>query len=643
RRTGDDIKQLAPAWPLVQYINQTGSLRRYKADRLIELRALAGEDRQRAQIERDISNVEWTADAAEAIAELMEQTEQAMKTGEKLTRDPKPTDATPEADDAADVTADLAAKLEGTEVAGTRPLSIAAVIDLDLATEQAREHLPRTLQRLAACTELDRVVLLTSTPESVRSAINIDGLDVVCMQPTNAINEGRRSLVRHARALSPHHWRGGLGNATAADSLYDPKRLDEAVNELDLDAALLIGTDWSYLDPATTDDIIARHRQAPDKFRITFAAAGVGLAPVLVSKTIAEEITRGADAPWLLSSVGTLLNYVPVAPQLDLLGKSHCVHVSPAMRDAMLACTATSQIGAAITQQSEPFADAEHIAQLARTVRPDAPAELVLELCPGRHTGGRLARLHWNADEQPERHTIDTALAKRFATELARLDTNAVLTLAGAGDPLLHPGVFAIIEHAKASGVGTVHVCTDLLDDAGTQLAESGADIVSVDLLATSRKTYQALAGIDGYDRAINNIETLLAIAADRTKAGDGMWVVPRITRCDAVYDELEQFYDHWLMRAGCCVIDPLPRAQVGDRIEPIALPALARERLSRTRLCIRSDGRALIDATDFATRAGLQATSLPLSEVWQTVLRSRLAEQAADIEPKPTTREVAA
>ena len=57
------------------------------------------------------------------------------------------------------------------------------------------------------------------------------------------------------------------------------------------------------------------------------------------------------------------------------------------------------------------------------------------------------------------------------------------------------------------------------------------------------------------------------------------MWVVPRITRCDAVYEEIEAFYDHWLMQAGAAVIDPLPVPMPGQRIAPLPLPACVRAR----------------------------------------------------------------
>ena len=72
-------------------------------------------------------------------------------------------------------------------------------------------------------------------------------------------------------------------------------------------------------------------------------------------------------------------------------------------------------------------------------------------------------------------------------------------------------------------------------------------------------------------------------------------WIVPRITRCDAVYEEIESFYDRWLVLAGAAVIDPLPvpaAAQAEGRIRPLPKPAGAARRTWRMRMLVLCDGR---------------------------------------------------
>src|SRR5690606_888365 len=62
-------------------------------------------------------------------------------------------------------------------------------------------------------------------------------------------------------------------------------------------------------------------------------------------------------------------------------------------------------------------------------------------------------------------------------------------------------------------------------------------------------------------------------------KAPPERWIVPRITRCDDTYTEIEGFYDHWLNILGHAVIDPLPRAIEGQRIAPLRVPTIATHR----------------------------------------------------------------
>ncbi|MBL0922155.1 MAG: hypothetical protein IBJ10_08520 [Phycisphaerales bacterium] len=122
-----------------------------------------------------------------------------------------------------------------------------------------------------------------------------------------------------------------------------------------------------------------------------------------------------------------------------------------------------------------------------------------------------------------------------------------------------------------------------------------GADVLSVDLLATEAPTYALLTGRDLFDEAHENFERLLARRSENAWA-DGWWAVARITRCDAVYEQVEPFYDRWTLRCGAAVIDPLPAApgpwsEEGGRIGPLPTPAHARARLARERVHVRVDG----------------------------------------------------
>jgi hypothetical protein len=56
-------------------------------------------------------------------------------------------------------------------------------------------------------------------------------------------------------------------------------------------------------------------------------------------------------------------------------------------------------------------------------------------------------------------------------------------------------------------------------------------------------------------------------------------WIVPRLTRCDATYDDIEGFYDRWMLTWGACALDPLTHEEPGDRIAPLPLPGVVANR----------------------------------------------------------------
>ncbi|RMH25252.1 MAG: DUF115 domain-containing protein, partial [Planctomycetota bacterium] len=73
-RLRDRATALQPAFALTQRINQLGAFKRVRADRAINLDdGLDPRQKQRRRIERDRVNVEWIADAAEAMADILEE------------------------------------------------------------------------------------------------------------------------------------------------------------------------------------------------------------------------------------------------------------------------------------------------------------------------------------------------------------------------------------------------------------------------------------------------------------------------------------------------------------------------------------------------------------------------------------------
>ncbi|QYU67343.1 DUF115 domain-containing protein [Leptolyngbya sp. 15MV] len=177
-RIRDEVAKEEPAFTLVQFLNQTGTLRRVRADRALALdRTLAPLQRQRGQIERDIQNVTWLGDAARELAGMLEHSIAAYQGGPRHTDE---TDAGPES-----------ALLDGQSVTARK--RVAAMVPVDptrgglgtardlgapvLAGMGALELL---LVRLARSRELDLVVLLA---EDAAGALRLAGRGAAALGP----------------------------------------------------------------------------------------------------------------------------------------------------------------------------------------------------------------------------------------------------------------------------------------------------------------------------------------------------------------------------------------------------------------------------------------------------------------------------
>jgi hypothetical protein len=110
---------------------------------------------------------------------------------------------------------------------------------------------------------------------------------------------------------------------------------------------------------------------------------------------------------------------------------------------------------------------------------------------------------------------------------------------------------------------------------------ESLVSVVSVDAASNDDAVFRTLEGWDGAGVVREGIEHLLEHRG--TVPGSGglprLWVVPRITRRDEVLDELESFYDRWLLLAGAAMIDPPAAGLAGLADHAGRLRALPRPR----------------------------------------------------------------
>ncbi len=651
----DEVISLDPAYGLVHDLNQTGTLRRFRADRLLALEeGLDPYERQRRQIERDRDNVAWLADAGEQLGRLLDATLKALDGGAKLTRDMPPSKRIREeverggavrAGDGDKTGEKAGVKRSRRQVAAVVPVDpersgLGIPRDLGETVALGRNALRLMLERLGRCKKIDRVILLATDPERVRALTG--GTDRTGELPIEILRVQRVRSAAHrsiaaSRVFAPLSWRGSLGGLTAWDEVFDASVFAEVFERTGIDAAVPVGDDWALASAELIDAAAQRHREQPKGHPYAFAPGPVGLGALVISRELTLSIAQQAAQAGAFGSIGGILGYVPSMPRGDALGRGPCVQTEASLRKLAVRLTADTPIGRALIAGAiEEYEDrwvsvsaekvARHASKRDRVLAGTVPQHVILELNTGRRTSGQ--RASWNRDggDVAERTPMDVELAGKLFRELGAERPDAVVSLEGAGDPLLHPAWHEIVAAAKESGVRAVHIRTDLLceEDRLRDLLAGEVDIVSVDLMGEHAETYRRLMGVDALEHARTGVLKLLS-ARRREGTFPFPWVAPRLTRCDAVYEEVEAFYDRWLSLAGACVIDPLPSALRGQRISPLPEPGFVRTRMERLRCRVLSDGDVPIRFGGW--RSGRTMGSLrneSLESIWKRVLARR-------------------
>ncbi|HYE60838.1 MAG TPA: 6-hydroxymethylpterin diphosphokinase MptE-like protein [Phycisphaerales bacterium] len=564
------------AFGIVQWVNQTGQFKRYRADRAIQIDpTLSPMEKQKREIERDLVNVRWLADAAEYVGGLLEEAAEKLVRGVWAGSARESSKETRGTSDCNEENRPELARRPRTLNAGEGRLWVIAHVDTDvgnigLPRDLGAELTPgvnllqATLARLARCGRVAGVLLLCPDVEVARELVGRApaGLRVEFEPIDGGMLRDRTRGVGVGRLWARHCWRGGLANLSCYDEAVSPRVAAPAMERRGLASAAFVGAAWSLVDPALVDGVIERHLERPEAHELTFAHAPPGLGACVVSRRVLAELSA-ANTP--LASIGGLIGYLPHAPQMDPIAKPVCVSVEPKVRDLLLRCV------------------------------PDSPERLeMVRRVYGRVQGAGCAAvadaLHgWRG--APEHITVHAGGRNdELLEQLCRTGGTPCVTIVDHGDSL--DDALRLVEVARGAGAVGVHLRTPLIEgvSAAREVLAARVDIVSIDLLAEDAMTYAALTGRHGFDRVRDGIAHLI----EHRRMVEGLpslWVVPRITRRDAVYEQIEDFYTRALMIADSGVIDPLPAPIPGERIEPLPLPPNVRERQQWSTRVIAADG----------------------------------------------------
>jgi hypothetical protein len=590
-RHADEVTKIEPAYPLVQHLNQTGILNRFKADRAIELdTSLEPLERQKRQAQRDLKNVTWLADSADELGSMFDGVI-ARVSGAKVHAAPEAQSKRLESAAAEVGLVHTARTAHVAIIADTQFGGLGTPRDLARPIAFGLNALQMTVSRVARAKRAARITVLTNDEAMVRTLLGdlpkrLGGKLQITPAPAETLRV-RAPGVRPSRLWSPACWRGGIGNLSVFDEVFPAPALWRLLTrEGAPQGVVVIGADWCLVDPVLLDAMIERYDTPGETHRLIFTHAAPGLASCLLDKALVEDFATKSAEAGPLASLGTVLGYLPIAPQADPITRPACITPDHVARDLGARLIAdrpdrAAAIASICRSLGERWieADAAAIARAARTAlveTPPTPEFVQVEL----------ARSSRPRDPV---QTLDLAALKKalLTSELRNLAVSFEL------EALRHPRAAEAIAMAREAGAPAIHVRTELHTDAACEmLLAAKPDVISIDLHADTPVTYRLVRGLDEHAAVVSRIERLLDARTSLPNGLVAQWIIPRLTRRDAVYAEVEPFYDRWLMRAGAAIIDALPSPVVGERIEPLPLPANAAERLRRSTLRIDVQGQ---------------------------------------------------
>ena len=492
--------------------------------------------------------------------------------------------------------------------------------DVNSATRlfRGRPVLDWTLRRLAAAGSVDTAVVLCwddqeDAVEAVPAVADRQGAAVLSRGPRQPLPA--LAAVAAARRWADG-WRGGLLGTCDFDLGFHPTWTGEVAELHDAEAVLLVDPAAALIDPLLVD-ALARHADAEPTAELCFMPAAPGLSATLVRRELVKRLAT-ADAP-----PGRLLTYFPDHHGVDPLGKNGCCPVpAPVARttyrfkldsDRQIERATLAMVGLnghLVSTEAE-----ELVAHMRGAERFDRlPRDVVLELNTARDT----RPTYWPGRSLPiARPDLSLATARQLIAELATAD-DVRLTLAGVGDPLLSP-IWADVVAAAVSAGLAVHVETDLVSaDAADvrRLAQSGADVVSVHLPATTGRTYADVMGIDAAAAVVDRLRQLHAAARGTPL------VVPTFTKTAGNLAEMEAWYDYWIRAVGHAVV--VGPTTYGGKIPDVGLADMAppkRRPCARlaSRLTVLSDGTVVSCEQDVLAQQPMgRIGDRPLTDIWR-------------------------
>lgn len=489
--------------------------------------------------------------------------------------------------------------------------------------------LRRTLERAARATRMERRFVVVPAPQAGAVADLAAGLPVT-LETYSGQSPAYRDLVTAGRLWGLDGWRGGVGGLCAFDEeVHVPAAAALAARE-NADVVVSIPAAAGMIDPGLIDALIDHYAREGHIFRMTFAQAPPGLAPIVLARTLLEELAPSGQPP------GAVLTYKPGKPIPDLTGREACYRGATEIIEAggrLLGDTRRSfdrleRMIHAIGPDGDALAASRWLRDADATFVADYPAEIEIELTShDPWQGGSL--LHPGTKDVPDRGSIDVELVRKAVEGCSAWDDVRVV-LGGFGDPLAHPQFGEMVRMIRAAGAAAIAVRTSGLirtreiDDA---IFETPVDVLEVMLDAATPDGYRRVHGTDGFDAAMNCCGTWLQRRHENRRVRP--LIVPSMVKANETLAEMEAFFDGWTERHGTALLTGYSHraGQLADRsVVHMAPPQRVACRRTFSRTLVLADGSVTTCDQDFAGKQVPGNVSRDsISSIWRSEVMRRL------------------
>ncbi len=465
-----------------------------------------------------------------------------------------------------------------------------------------RTVLRRTIDRLLQSEEIEHVCLVA--PENWDHRAALEGIESnshlhIVYAPDSVFSAGHAN-IRAARAWSDACSRGGIANLCVFDEVFSAKAALLACEYVHANAVLVCGPDWPLIavkEPWGVRGLVERWRSCARDLQFVCSLAAPGMSACLLPIESVRLLASGA-----VRSIGQWIEERADdrnAPEIVAIPDFVAAMAERLIMDTPRSIQRVRRALEPLLHGAEISAHAqcEVLARHANAPPTFVPQFLTIELNTGRRGCGLASPHRFGTLQRP------TMTHKRMDRILARVAEarDVMVTLGGAGDPLVHPDVVEFAKQIRKAGALALAVRSELLSiDVLEKLAAIDADLITVDLHATNADEYVRMMGFDRFAFAQRALEEVIAQRRVEPGAPPWLarpWVLPRIERLRDMVDRIGVFGALWQNRAGGFCVDSPPQVDPwGDRIMDAPLSAFGfcadQSPSENLALTVLSDGR---------------------------------------------------